>query len=328
MKILLYTFCLLIAGSSLAQQLPQYTQAALNRSLYNPAFVGDEQQMIATAGGRWQMIGFGNEPRTAFLGLEKGIAVKKKPVYNPAFRISREIPDENNFQKRKFSHGWGAQLIADNFGAFRSFQLAGLYGAHYQVNPDLKVSGGVRLSYNNNSFDAGKAQVLNPLNPTEEYGGGDAEYDAYTDGGRNTNFIHLGAGFNVQYQKFFIGASANQLTKDAIRFGSTGVNFDPTMHFFVMTGYTFDINSEVTLRTFATIKKMRPAPTSFELTAIAGFGESLFAGLNYHHQSSLGFIVGFHVSRNFRVGYAFDVPTTPLNQFSFGGHELVLNYRF
>lgn len=324
--IFLATWCLV--GAAFSQQLPQYTQAALNRTLYNPAFIGDEQKMEASAGGRWQMIGFGNEPRTAFLTFEKGINVKKKPVYNPAFRISREIPNENNFQKRKFSHGWGTQLIADNFGAFRSFQLAGLYGAHYEISRDLKVSGGLRLSFNNNGFDAGKAVVLNPSTPTEEYAGGDAEYDAYTDGRPNTNFIHLGAGLNVQYQKFFIGASVNQLTKDAIRFGATGVNFDPTMHFFVMTGYTFEFNSEFSLRTIATVKKMRPAPTSFELAAIANIGESLWAGLNLHLKSSVGFIVGFNVTNNFKVGYALDVPTTSLNKFSFGGHELVLNYRF
>ncbi|NCA19754.1 MAG: type IX secretion system membrane protein PorP/SprF [Crocinitomicaceae bacterium] len=80
MRISLFLLGLLIIGTTQAQQLPQFSQVALNRSLYNPAFIGDEQATILTLGGRWQMIGFGQEPQSAFLNFEKNLTMKPKPI--------------------------------------------------------------------------------------------------------------------------------------------------------------------------------------------------------------------------------------------------------
>jgi len=328
MRGLIFFTLLLVVGKLQAQQMPQFTQVALNRSLYNPAYIGFEPQTTISLGGRWQMIGFGNEPQSAFLNFEKDLKIKSKPIYNPALRVSVEIPDDNRTQKSKFSHSIGGQLSSDRYGAFRSFQFAGLYGAHYQVNNSLKFSGGLKLGISNNGFNADKAQVLNVLNPELPYQGGDAEYDEFTAKNWNTNIINLGAGINVQYQNFFIGVAANQLTKDAIRFGSSNVNFNLTSHLFFLTGYNFELTEEFKLLTTAVVKKMSPAPASFELSAIGNFGDALFAGVNYHHKAAVGLIVGFQVNSAFRVGYSFDVSTNRIIQSSFGGHEIVLNYRF
>ncbi len=327
MKKLFPIFCLL-SSSFFAQQLPQFTQAVLQKNLYNPAFTGENPEMQIGLTGRWQMIGFGNEPQTALLTFEKGIRIKEKTIYNPSLHISQEIPEDHNREKRKFSHGFGGQLGIDNYGAFKNLQLAGVYGAHYQFTPLLKLSAGIRMSFNNNSFDPAKAVVLNPSNPSQVYSGGDSEYDAFTAGRRSMNFLHFGAGINLTFQNFFIGVAANQLTKDAVKFGSSGANFSPQTHLFLMTGYKFEINSEFSFQTIAVLKKMQPAPLSMEFCLLGNFGESLFAGVNYHHNASAGLIVGFNVNEHFRVGYALDVPTTKLNRFSFGGHELMLTYRF
>lgn len=328
MRISLFLFGLLIIGTTQAQQLPQFSQVALNRSLYNPAFIGDEQATVLTLGGRWQMIGFGQEPQSAFLNFEKNLTIKPKPIYNPYMRISVPITEGLKPKKSKFSHSVGGQLSTDKYGAFRSFQLSGLYGAHYQFTNSLKVSGGLKLGVSNNGFDADKAKVLNLQNPENPYTGGDTEYDQFVSGKWNTNIINIGAGINVQYEKFFISVAANQLTKDVIRFGNSNVNFNLKSHLFFITGYTFELTSEVKLKTTAVVKIMQPAPISIEGSAIADIGSAFFAGLTYHHNASAGLIVGFQVNEKFRVGYALDVPTTGIYKSSLGGHELVLNYRF
>jgi len=328
MRLVLLIVSLLVIVSIQAQQMPQFSQVALNRSLYNPASIGMEQKTMLTLGGRWQMIGFGNEPQSAFLCFEKNLKIKSKPIYNPAMRVSTPIPDDNRSLKSKFSQSIGGQLTSDKYGAFKSFQLAGLYAAHYQVNSLLKFSGGLKLGISNNGFDAEKAQVLNVTNPELAYQGGDVEYDEFTAKKWNSNIVNLGLGLNVQYGNFFIGAAANQLTKAAIQFGRSNVNFNLTSHLFLMTGYNFEITEEFKILTTAVVKKMSPAPTSYEFSAIGNFGDALFAGVNYHHKASVGLIVGFQVSSAFRIGYSFDASTNRIIQSSFGGHELVLNYRF
>lgn len=328
MRIALFIITFLAIGTLQAQQMPQFSQVALNRSMYNPAYVGMESKTMLTLGGRWQMIGFGNEPQSAFLNFEKNIKIKAKPIYNPAMRVSMPIPDDKRTLKSKFSQAFGGQLSSDKYGAFKSFQLAGLYAAHYQITSLLKVSGGLKLGISNNGFDADKAQVLNVSNPAIVYQGGDTEYDEFTAEKWNSNIINLGVGVNVQYGNFFVGASANQLTKDAIQFGRSNVNFNLTSHLFLMTGYNFEITEEFKVLTTAVVKKMSPAPTSLEVSAIGTFGDALFAGVNYHHKATVGLIVGFQVSSAFRIGYSFDASTNNIIKSSFGGHELVLNYRF
>ena len=328
MRKLISFFTLLAAFSVKAQQLPQYSMVVLNKSLYNPAYIGSTHGMSLGLGGRWQTVGFGGEPRSGYLTFEKSLNIREKERVNPGIRISSPIPESETLNKNKFSHGIGGQMVMDKTGAFGSFQLAGLYGAHYQVNKSLKISAGARLSWTNNNFDAAKAVVLNPNDPAAIYQGGDTEYDEFIAGKWNANYMHFGAGINVQYQNFFMGVSANQLSKGAIRFGSSNVNFDPKLHAFLITGYNFDISSEFKLQTTVIVKSMQPAPASFEFNAMASIGESLFAGLNYHHKASAGFFVGFNLNEKFRVAYALDVPTTRLNKFSWGGHELSLNYKF
>lgn len=328
MRIALFIISILAIGSLYAQQMPQFSQVAMNRSLYNPANLGMESKTMLTLGGRWQMIGFGNEPQSTFLNFERNIKIKARPIYNPSMRVSMPIPVDNRTQKSKLSQTFGGQLSSDKYGAFKSFQLAGLYAAHYQLTSLIKISGGLKFGISNNGFDADKAQVLNVSNPALVYQGGDAEYDEYTADKWNTNIVNLGVGVNLQFGNFFIGTAANQLTKDAIQFGRSNINFDLAMHLFLMTGYNFEITEEFKVLTTVVVKKMSPAPASLEVAAIGTFGDALFAGFNYHHNATVGLIIGFQVNSAFRVGYSFDASTNKIIQSSFGGHELVLNYRF
>lgn len=324
----LFIFLFLVKGCIQAQQMPQFSQVSMNRSLYNPAYLGYEEKTMITLGGRWQMIGFGNEPQSVFLNFERNIKIKAKPIYNPAMHISMPIPDDNRTQNSKFSQTFGGQLSSDKYGAFKSFQFAGLYAGHYKFTNSLKLSAGLKIGISNNGFDADKAQVLNVNNPEIEYQGGDTEYDEFTVEKSNTNILNLGLGMNIQFGDFFIGAAANQLTKNSIQFGRSSLNFNLTSHFFLMTGYNFQLTEEFKVLTTVVVKKMSPAPTSLEVSVIGNFGDVIFAGVNYHHKATAGVIVGFQVSPAFRIGYSFDASTNNIIQSSFGGHELVLNYRF
>jgi type IX secretion system PorP/SprF family membrane protein len=311
-----------------AQQLPQFTQFANNQSLYNPAFIGINKSSDLTVGGRWQMLGFGNEPRTAFGIFSKNIKLKEKEVFNPALRISRNIPVSNSNEKRKFSHASGAQIMLDQYGAFRSFNLNGIYAFHYQANRNMKVSGGVKVGFSNNSFDASKAIVSNITDPKQAYQGGDSEYDQFISGRQNATFLNIGVGTVIHYSNFFIGFSADQLTRNTIELVNSSVNFNPSTHYFFTTGYKLSISEALKLTAVAQIKKMKPAPISTEFSIIANYGESLFCGLNYRHKAAVGAIAGFHINEKFSFGYSLDFTVNKLNYASNGGHELILSYRF
>jgi hypothetical protein len=76
------------------------------------------------------------------------------------------------------------------------------------------------------------------------------------------------------------------------------------------------------------VKQMNPAPISIDLSARVTFENGFWAGMNYRHSSALGFLVGMNFSKSIRLGYSYDLITNRLNNFSFGGHELILGYAF
>ena len=311
-----------------AQQLPQFTQFAQNQALLNPAFIGTYEEREINLGGRWQMLGFGNEPRTAFGLYSQQIKVKEKDIINPSLPISREIPQIKNVEKRLLTQAFGAHVGIDKYGAFGTFELNGLYAVHYQLSKKLKLSGGAKLGFSNNSFDASKAIVANLTDPSLPYQGGDLEYDEFISGRTNNVRLNLGLGGAIHYADFFVAGSVNNLTGDLIEIGASQVNFQPTPHLFLSTGYNHSIGQSLSINTTLLLKKMSPAPLSTELSIVANFDENLFGGLIYRHKSAIGITGGFNINDQFRLGYSVDFTINKLRYASNGGHELIMRYRF
>ena len=74
-----------------AQQLPQFRQFILAPSVYNPAAMAFSKENNVSLSGRWQMSGFGYEPRTLVLHGKTLIKKKVKTIFNPGSRIQRDF---------------------------------------------------------------------------------------------------------------------------------------------------------------------------------------------------------------------------------------------
>lgn len=58
-----------LSVSSFGQQVPQYSQYLRNQFMVNPGAAGVYDFTDITLSGRWQWVGFGDEPRTAYLSF-------------------------------------------------------------------------------------------------------------------------------------------------------------------------------------------------------------------------------------------------------------------
>ncbi len=83
------------------QQLPQFRQITSGSVLYNPAAMTMNKQSNVSMLARWQMLGFGNEPRTISAFGHVMIKKKVKITFNPGSRIQREYTP---LQKKKTNH--------------------------------------------------------------------------------------------------------------------------------------------------------------------------------------------------------------------------------
>jgi hypothetical protein len=68
--------------------------------------MGMENDASISIGGRWQMLGFGSEPRTAFISGQTGINTKSNSALNPSsgklFLISIYMSELSRLSKVEF----------------------------------------------------------------------------------------------------------------------------------------------------------------------------------------------------------------------------------
>ncbi|MCX6191476.1 MAG: PorP/SprF family type IX secretion system membrane protein [Flavobacteriia bacterium] len=327
-KMLLSGLAIILSSEVYSQQLPQYSQFLLNKALYNPAAMTINNQAEISLVGRWQMLGFGLEPKTVALIGQSKIQKKAKIIFNPASRISQEIVPIDKKRKIKLSHFVGGQILTDNYGAFRSTDFSGNYALKIPINNRWKVSLGASLGLSNHSFIPSRAVVLNSIDPLIPYVSGDDAYDAFSQGKLNQLSMNSAAGLALNSNNFFISLGARQIARDLLALGNSSPNFDRRMHWNLMAGYDFSIANGFNLQPAILIKKMEPSKLSYEFSALATINYIFWAGVNYHLGVSTGLMVGMEISDELKIGYSMVFTTNKINYFSNGGHEIMISYAF
>lgn len=308
--------------SSFAQQMPQYSQYLRNQYMVNPAAAGVYDFVDITASGRWQWMGFGDEPRTAYLSVCSPLTRNPRPKYNPALRISNGPVRNPEIKTGKIKHAVGGQVIVDQYGAFKRMSFSGTYAIHLPVSKNFNLSFGTRIGIANNSFMKDKAQVLNVVDATQGYS--DATYDGFIANQSSINILGIDAGLYLYSKNSFFGISADQLTKDLVEFGTGTANFNSQMHFKATAGVKIPLNSNLSLTPAILVKYMAPAPISIEGSVQLEYKEWLWAGVSYRHTDAIIGMVGLNISKMFKFGYSYDFSLSRFNDFSGGGHEIVL----
>lgn len=328
MKVHISILMVLLSVSKLmGQQIPQYRQVGLNASLYNPSAMALQKQASINFSGRWQMLGFGNEPRTLILFGQSKIEIKPKTIFNPGSRIQREFVPIEKKKKIILSHFVGGQIISDNYGAFKFMDASACYALGLPLGKEWRASLGLKMGLRHHSFVPSNTQVLNINDPQLPYSGGDLTYDYFLSNNYQKLSFSNSAGITIHNKNAFISFSAQH---GGIPNGwkEQTQAFDPKMHWNGMLGYNFKIFEGLDLQPILIVKKMTPSPYSFELNTMATINYIFFAGLNIQYKSSVGIMAGMEITDNLKMAYSLDFSTNRINKFSNGGHEIFLSYGF
>lgn len=318
---------LTFSGVVYGQQLPQFSQFHRNQSMSNPGATGAYDFLDITLGSRYQWLGFNNDvqgnvaPRTTYLNISN-ILRKEKIRYNPSLRTSCGSFEKPKVGTGKIKHAVGAQFIADEYGAFRNLAFSGTYAIHVPLSASTNLSLGTRVGMSNHNFLQSKAEVLSLMTggPT------DATYDQFVSQGFSRMFMDLNMGLYLYSDKFFFGISGNQLTQNLVSIGSGNTNFDPKMHFDLSGGVYIDLNDNMTIMPSVSTKYMSPAPLAIQLNVQMEYKRWLWYGVGYRHNDAVIAMVGGTINDRFKLGYSFDYSLSRFNNFTSGGHELVLGF--
>ncbi len=308
---------------SFAQQLPQYSQYQRNTVMVNPGAVGAYDFTDITLGGRYQWSGFDYSPRTAYAYVSAKIGGTKQR-YNPSLRTSQGPVRNPQVGVGKLKHGVGGQVYLDEYGAFRKISFAGIYAIHLPVSRTSNISMGVKAGISNNQFLQERATVLTQMTGYNGVAMNDDTYNSFIANQSSKNNMDLGIGMYYYSSNYFVGISADQLTRDMVTFGSGTANFDEQMHFQATAGYKFKLTNEWTIQPSVLFKYMSPAPLSFDGTIQMEYKEWMWFGLSYRNQDAVIAMLGMNINNTFKFGYSYDLTTSGLNSVSNGTHELVL----
>ncbi|SHI61037.1 PorP/SprF family type IX secretion system membrane protein [Algibacter luteus] len=287
-SLILVVFTALLSIETEAQQDPQFTHYMYNTMSVNPGYAGQRNTLSATALYRTQWVGIDGAPKTMTFGIHS-------PLRND--RI-----------------GLGLNVVSDQLGPAEETSIDANFSYSIPVNEsgDLELSFGIKGGLHLLDTDWSKGRYQNEDNAFNE----------------NINLISptLGAGLYLHSEKWYLGfAVPNILNTEHYDDFQESIATE-RLHYFLIGGYVFNLSDNTKLKPAFLVKGVSGAPVIADLSANALFNEKFTLGLAYRWDDSVSGLVGFQLSPEIFIGYAYDATTTALNNYNSGTHEIMLRF--
>lgn len=281
----------LIVNAAFSQQMQQYTQYMLNDFISNPAVAGIDDYFTARSNNRYQWVGVVDAPRTYTLSM-----------YGP--------------HKSK-SMGFGGYLFSDFTGPTSRTGLYGSYAYNFQLVNDIRLSLGLSVGFLQYKIDGTKVTLKESIDPLNQQDYVDYVPDA-------------GFGAQIYSNDFYFGFSANQLLRNKINFYEdtiSGLN-RLTNHFFLVSGYKYDVTDDIELEPSVMMKAMSSVPIQFDFNLKATYMQTAWLGFSYRTADAIAVMIGYNLDSQLMIGYSYDVIISNIKKASSGSHEVMLGIRF
>ena len=270
-----------------AQQDPQFSQNMFNKLANNPGFAGSRGLIATSVLHRSQWMGFGEDGGAA--------------ASTQNFSIDAELP---------FMHGGvGLNIVTDKIAQYSNLGLQASYAYRTELGVGqigMGMSVGMFQSGTNGGFNP--AVEGDPVIPT-----GDVKGSA----------LDLGAGVYYNTQDVYIGISSAHLTEPTIEW-SDGQDYKMERHYFLIAGYTHDLNPMLLLHPSIYLKS-DGATSQLDINTSLIYNNKMWGGVSYRLDEGLVFLTGLNVNEDLKLGLAYDVV---LNQIGNNSIEVMLGYNF
>lgn len=208
-----------------AQQDPQYTQYMYNQNVINPAYAGTQEGLTATALYRQQWAGVTGAPETI--------------TFSGSTSVGERV-------------GVGLSIISDQIGPVNEQNIYGDFSYRLPMSDKTTLALGLKAGVTFHDVNLGNIATTQPGDPlfSEQL---------------NNQYLNVGIGAFLYGQNWYVGASvpnmlnSTHLDEDGLVFGSE------TQHYFVTSGYVFDLSENIKMKPHALIKGAFESPVSFDL---------------------------------------------------------------
>lgn len=282
---------------AISQQQNQYTQFALNKYVFNPAYAGLDFSVSANLMYRNQWQGISANPRDISLN-----------VHIPFYLWSGAI---------------GGMVERQSYGVLSMTSLAGSYNYVLGTQYGL-LSFGARLGVTQLTVDGGSI-----ITPEGDYSGIFSHNDPILlesiDRGLGARWEVGGYFYNKQLEA---GLSISHLPQSSI--GLDRANFSSATHATGYFQYDFQLNENVNLMQ-SILLKSDFVKTQTDISSIFKINGNIFGGISLRGYNStsldaMAIIAGTKIGEHYTLSYSYDVGLSALRAAHEGTHEILLNY--
>jgi type IX secretion system PorP/SprF family membrane protein len=287
-KFNIIALALLCGSAAFSQQMPQFTQYMFNTISINPAYAGSRETL--------SLVGL---HRSQWIGLDGGPTTQTFSIHSPM---------------RNEKVGLGLSFINDELGFENFTYIYGDFSYTIQVSEKTKLAFGLKGGFTSYSID----QELRDAEPTDP-----AIY-----GIENRWSPNIGAGAFLHTNRWYVGLSAPRILNTDYH-GTDDYEALERISYYLTGGVVVDINDNTKFKPSFMVKTTNGAPLSYDITGNFLFNEKLWLGAAYRFDQSagaLGGIVDFQVSKQFRIGYAYEHPISDIRPYTSGTHEILLMF--
>jgi type IX secretion system PorP/SprF family membrane protein len=294
MKKLIIILTLIISATGLkAQQEPMLSQYMFNGLFLNPAYAGSHDNFGATMLYRKQWAGFKGAPQTAIASVDG-------PLLN---------------------HKMGLGLVISNdcIGVTSQTDVYANYSYHIRTGNTGHLSFGLK---------AGFSQYSANLKDLVYW---DQEDKVFMDNRSSAMLFKAGFGMYYYAPRFYAGVSIpTLLAYDPTRYFSFDAHMSTNVrrHYFVTSGYIFNLSPDFMLKPSVLLKYEPTAPFEADLNLNLLYKQRYWLGFSYRTGDAVVIMAELQATKRLRIGYAYDMTLSELNNYSFGTHEIMLGYEF
>lgn len=291
---ILIPICLLHSQKLKAQSEPMFSQYTFNEIFINPAYAGSHEALSFSSVYRKQWVNIDGAPTTNTFTMHSHLFKSKVGLGLTAYKDQIGVSAQNGFFVNY------AFRIRLNRGTLSLGLLGGFSG--YQ-------------------------ERLSEVKTTQN---GDAKFSVNTPMAFAPNF-----GFGTYYytKRFYFGISVPRMISNKLiinQFSQVervdGTLNTDALHYFIATGFIFDVNPLVKLRPSMMIKAVLNAPVEYDANLSALLYSTLWIGGGYRSGDSWNLLTAIQVNNQLRIGYSYDYTITKLKDFAGGSHEFSMNY--
>lgn len=276
---------------SWSQQDSEYTQYMYNTVTVNPAYAGNRGVLSFNSLYRSQWTGLNGAPNSL------------------TFSVNSPVGERGV--------GLGLSVIHDEVGPSTESNITVDFSYTIPLNLKTKLSFGLKGGINLLNVDFGKLDIR------------DRSELEFSQNIENRFSPNTGLGVYLHFDdRWYIGLSSPNILSTDHYDDSISSTASEKAHFYLISGYVFEINRGLKFKPAILTKAVKGAPLAFDASANFLFNERFTLGLSYRLDAAVSALVGFQINNRFMLGYSYDYDTTELGNYNSGSHDFFLRFEF